>query len=193
MGPYPLNAVRNLFGAEPIEVFATGVCTDPERFVDVNGKPFEDTVAVTLKFEASRVASFVLSYNGGDVDDLRIVGSKGDLFEKPAYQVGTAIKHVLTVQKSESLESFKETDHFGGEMKYFSNCILADKQPEPDGEEGMLDVRVLEAIEKSLATGTVQTLAPYYRSRRPDVHQGETLSAVKEPKLVGAHKPGEGR
>ncbi len=80
MGPYPLNAVRNLFGAEPIEVFATGVCTDPERFVDVNGQPFEDTVAVTLKFEAERVASFVLSYNGGDVDDLRIVGSKGDLF-----------------------------------------------------------------------------------------------------------------
>ena len=27
MGPYPLNMVRNLFGAEPLEVFATGVKT----------------------------------------------------------------------------------------------------------------------------------------------------------------------
>ena len=31
MGPYPINTVRALFGAEPTEVFATGVCTDPAR------------------------------------------------------------------------------------------------------------------------------------------------------------------
>ena len=193
MGPYPLNAVRNLFGAEPIEVFATGVCTDPERFRDATGAPFDDTVAVTLKFEAERVASFVVSYNGGDVDEYRIVGSKGDLFSKPAYQVGTAIEHTLTVNKSESTESFKKTDHFGGELKYFSECILEDRQPEPDGVEGMLDVRVLEAVERSLLTGTVQKLQPYHRSKRPDPKQVEKLRAVQEPELVGAHKPSDGR
>ena len=57
----------------------------------------------------------------------------------------------------------------------------------------MLDVRVLEAVERSLKTGTVQTLAPYQRSKRPDVKQAQTLSAVKEPKLVDSHKPSEGR
>ncbi len=82
------------------------------------------------------------------------LGRRATCSEKPAYQVGTAIKHILTVGKSESAESFKETDHFGGEMKYFSDCILNGKEPEPDGEEGMLDVRVLEAIERSLETGT---------------------------------------
>ena len=193
MGPYPLNAVRNLFGAEPIEVFASGVCTDPERFQDESGKPFEDTVAVTLKFEADRMAAFSVSYSGGDVDDYRIVGSKGDLFSEPAYQVAKAIEHVVTVDKKKSDESFKETDQFGGEMKYFSECVLEDKQPEPDGEEGMLDVRVLAAIERSLTTGTVQTLAPYHRSRRPDVAQAETLGSVKEPKLVSSHKPSDGQ
>jgi predicted dehydrogenase len=193
MGPYPLNAVRNLFGAEPIEVFATGVCTDPERFHDKEGKPFDDTVAVTLKFEGERVASFVLSYNGGDVDDFRIVGSKGDLYSNPAYQVGTAIAHELTVEKKKSSESFKKTDHFGGELKYFSDCILNDENPEPDGEEGMLDVRVLAAIEQSLLTGAVQKLEPYKRTRRPAVNQAEKLGAVSEPKLVGAHKPSEGQ
>ena len=193
MGPYPINAVRNLFGAEPIEVFATGVCTDPDRFVDAEGKPFEDTVAVTLKFEANRVASFVLSYNGGDVDDYRIVGNKGHLFSDPAYQVGVQIEHQLTVAKAKSSESFKKTDHFGGELKYFSDCILNDRNPEPDGEEGMLDVRVVAAIEQALKTGLVQKLPPYTRSRRPDVHQAETLNPVPEPELVGAHKPSEGQ
>ena len=193
MGPYPLNAVRNLFGAEPIEVFATGVCTNPESFTDSSGKPFDDTVTVTLKFEAERVACFVVSYSGGDCDEFRVVGSKGDLFSKPAYQVGAAMKHVLTIDKKESNESFKETDHFGGELKYFSECVIEGKHPEPDGQEGMLDVRVLAAIEQALLTGTVQKLAPVYRSRRPDLKQVQKLAAVSEPKLVGAHKPGEGQ
>jgi predicted dehydrogenase len=193
MGPYPLNAVRNLFGSEPIEVFATGVCTDPERFVDGNGEPFEDTVAVTLKFEANRVASFVVSYNGGDVDDYRIVGDKGDLFSNPAYQVGMKIEHTMTVQKSKSSESFKKTDQFGGELKYFSDCILNGTNPEPDGEEGMLDVRVIAAIAQSLKTGAAQKLPSYRRTKRPSVRQAEELGAVSEPELVGAHKPSEGQ
>ncbi len=193
MGPYPINAVRNLFGAEPVEVFATGVCTDPARFVGTDGKPFDDTVSVTLKFEAERMAAFTLTYNGGDVDDYRIVGNKGDLFSEPAYQVNQAIAHVLTVDKKKHSESFKATDHFGGEIKYFSQCILDGKDPEPDGEEGMLDVRVIAAIEQSLLTGMVHKLAPYKRSKRPQTDQAETLNAVPEAELVGAHKPSEGR
>ena len=193
MGTYPLNAVRNLFGAEPVEVFATGVCTDPTKFLGVDGKPFDDTVAVTLKFEAERVASFVVSYNGGDLDDYRIVGAKGDLFSQPAYQVGVAIEHVVTVDKSTSTEKFKKTDHFGGEVRYFAECILNDRTPEPDGEEGMLDVRVLAAIERALLTGEVQKLDPVHRKRRPDLAQVQTLRAVSEPELIDAHKPTDGR
>ncbi len=197
MGPYPINAVRNLFGAEPIEVFATGVCTDPSRFIDAAGKPFDDTVSVTLKFEAERVAAFTLTYNGGNVDDYRIVGAQGDLYSNPAYQVGSAIKHILTTMESgkevKHNESFKTTDHFGGELKYFSECILNNHEPEPDGEEGMLDVRVIAAIEQSLLTGTVQKLAPFHRSKRPNPAQVQTLSAVSEPELIAAHKPSEGQ
>ncbi len=193
MGPYPLNMVRNVFGAEPIRVAAMGVNTDPERFADESGKPFDDTVAVTLTFPDERVASFSLSYSGGDVDDYRVVGSKGDLYSNPAYQVGSGMKHEVTVDKKKSTESFKTTDHFGGEMKYFSECILDGRQPEPDGEEGMLDVRVLEAIERALTTGQTETLAPYHRSRRPDPKQVQELRKVKEPELVGAHKPSEGQ
>lgn len=187
MGPYCINAVRNLFGAEPTEVYATGVTTDPQRFT------MEDTVAVTLKFPADRVAAFVVSYNGGDVDDYRIVGDKGSIFSDPAYQVGVAIKHRTVIGKDESSESFKKTDHFGGELKYFSDCVLNGRNPEPGGEEGLLDVRVIAAIEESLRTNRPVPLAPYERSRRPSEDQVEELSAVKEPELVGAHKPSEGR
>ena len=193
MGPYTINQARMLFGAEPLEVTATGVCTDPERFLGEDGKPFDDTVAVTLKFPAERVAAFALSYSGGDVDEFRVVGNKGDLFSKPAYQVGAAMKHILTVDKEESTETFQKTDHFGGELKYFSACVLEDRNPEPDGEEGMLDVRVIAAIEQALATGQTIKLEPYTRTRRPEPQQVEKLSAVKEGELVGAHKPSDGQ
>jgi predicted dehydrogenase len=187
MGPYTINAARNLFGAEPLEVYATGVNTDPQRFT------MQDTVAVTLKFPSNRVAAFVVSYNGGDVDDYRIVGDKGSIFSDPAYQVGVAIKHRIVIGKDESTDTFKKTDHFGGELKYFSDCVLNNRQPEPGGEEGLFDIRVIAAIEESLRTNRPVPLAPYHRSRRPSEAQVEKLGAVTEPELVGAHKPSDGR
>jgi len=187
MGPYTINAARNLFGAEPEEVYATGVCTDPQRFT------MEDTVAVTMKFPGKRIAAFVLSYNGGDVDDYRIIGEKGSLLSDPAYQVGTAMRHKLIQQKRTHEKLFSKTDHFGGELYYFSNCILNNDRPEADGEEGMLDVRVLVACEESLRTNRPVPLAPYHRKRRPVESQGEEFSAPHQPELVGAHKPSEGR
>lgn len=183
MGPYPINAARSLFGAEPTEVWATGVCTDPARF------NFEDTVAVTLKFPGTRVAAFTLSYNGGDVDDFRIVGTRGDLFSQPAYQVGAAPEHMTTHGGKKRSETFPRTDQFGGELKYFSDCILHGCEPEPDGEEGLLDVRIIAAIERALLTGDPQHLDPRRRSRRPTADQFEALPPIEEPGLVDAKKP----
>ena len=191
MGPYPLNMVRNLFGAEPIEVSATGISTDPDRF------NFDDTVSVTLRFgegkaRDSRVASFTVSYNGGDVDDFRVVGEKGDIFSQPAYQVGSAMQHIKTIAKEKTTQTFSTTDQFGGELRYFSECILNNINPEADGEEGRLDVRVIAAIERSLITGQPQRLDPAHRTRRPVASQIQDLYAVEEPELVGAKKPSEG-
>lgn len=188
MGPYPINTVRNLFGAEPIEVSAMGVRTDPERFRD-----FEDQVAVNLRFPGDRIATMLMSYSGADLDDYRVVGTLGDLYSSPAFGMNAAMKHVTTVGKNKSEESFPKTDHFGGELKYFSNCILEGRQPEADGEEGMLDIRVIAAVERALQTGQPQTLEPYTRSVRPTSDQEEKLKVPKEPQLIDVHKPAEGR
>jgi hypothetical protein len=70
--------------------------------------------------------------------------------------------------------------------------VIAGRDPEPDGEEGMLDVRVLVAVEQSLKTGMPVKLAPYTRARRASPDLEETLSPVKIPDLIGANKPSEG-
>lgn len=188
MGPYPINTARNLFGAEPIEVSAMGVRTDPERFRD-----FDDQVAVNLKFPGERLATMLMSYSGADLDDFRIVGTLGDLYSTPAFGMNAAMKHTTTIGKSKSEETFPRTDHFGGELKYFSACILENREPEADGEEGMLDIRVIAAVQQALESGQPQTLEPYVRDRRPTGQQVEKLKSPKEPQLIDAHKPSEGR
>lgn len=190
MGPYPINTARSFFGAEPIEVSAMGTRTDPERFRD-----FDDQVAVSLRFPGGQLATMLLSYSGSDLDDFRIVGTLGDLYSSPAFAMPGGFKHTVTVgeTKKKTEESFKPTDQFGGELKYFSDCILHDQKPEADGEEGMLDIRIIAALERALETGQPQKLGAYVRRRRPTQNQEEKLKKVDQPELVGVHRPSEGR
>jgi predicted dehydrogenase len=184
MGPYPVNAVRNLFGAEPTEVSAFG-----SRHANSGLGDFDDTVAVMLRFPEGRLAHFVVSYYGNAIDSYMVLGTKGSLQVQPGYTYGKSLEHSLTIGEKKDNVSYKNTDHFGGEMKYFSDCILHDIDPEPDAEEGLADVRVLEAIERSLKTGEVQKLAPFTRSKHIDPDQVVRLGAVKPPEPVHASSP----
>lgn len=190
MGPYPINTARNFFGAEPIEVSAIGTRTEPERFRD-----FDDQVALNLRFPGGQLATMLLSYSGSDLDDYRIVGTLGDLYSSPAFGMAGGFKHTITIgeTKKKTEESFKPTDQFGGELKYFSDCVVNNQQPEADGEEGMLDIRVIAAVQRALETGQPQKLDPYVRRRRPVEEQVQKLKKVDEPELIGVHQPSKGR
>lgn len=187
MGPYPINAARNLFGAEPIEVSATGV-RNPELGFD-----FDDTVSVTMRFPGERLAQFVVSYAGDPAGQYHVVGTKGVL-EVSGYGFGpgVSINHKLLIGGKSETRSFPETDQFGGETRYFSDCILNGRDPEPGGEEGRADVRILVAIEAALRTGQPQKLEPFTRARRPDPAQKTELANVEPPPLVNAAAPDEG-
>lgn len=187
MGPYPINAARMVFGAEPIEVTATGV-HDP-------GLPFDfhETVSVSLRFPGHRLAQFTVSYAGNPIDQYRVVGEKGDLELSPAYMFGLGLKHRLTIGEKTTEREFPATDQFGGELHYFSDCILHEHEPEPNGAEGLADVRIIAAIERALETGEVQKVEAGGAARPlPDPRQVERLPMVKAPELVEAAAPGEG-
>lgn len=189
MGPYPVNAARYIFGDEPTEVASAVGTMHPQSGFK---QDFFDTVAVTLRFPENRLAQFNLSYFGDPTDSLVAVGTEGVLEANPAYTFGSSLTQtVIADGKTTEERSFKNTDQFGGELKYFSDCILNDEDPEPDGEEGYADVRVLEAILKALQSGQAVKLEPFERSRRIDTErQKMTLAAVSTPELVHASNPG---
>ena len=121
-----------------------------------------------------------------------VVGTKGNIVMDPGYMYGKSLAQASTIGKDESTKSFKNTDHFGGELKYFSDCILNNKDPEPDAEEGYADVRVLEGILESLKTGKSVQLEPFARLKRIDPFtQVETLSAQSSPELINTSNPGK--
>ncbi|MCJ2011588.1 Gfo/Idh/MocA family protein [Methylobacterium sp. J-076] len=184
MGTYPLNAVRNLFGEEPVEVSALGSRRPDSPFA------FDGTVAVTLRFPSGRLAQFTVSYETDAVDAYRVTGTKGDLHLQPAFLFGMGLGGTLTRGGEKERLAYPSVDQFGGQTRYFSDCILHDRAPEPDGEEGLCDIRILEAVERALATGRTQTLAPMTRSRRPDPAQGMALPEVEPPPMVNAAQPG---
>ncbi|MEE2951585.1 MAG: Gfo/Idh/MocA family oxidoreductase [Pseudomonadota bacterium] len=186
MGAYPINAVRNLFEAEPTEVMAIGTRT--ERGLDC-----DDTVSVILRFTEGRSASFTLSYSAESIDRFHLVGSEGIIEAMPAFGFGegTAISYRLTKDGETSEHKAPVVDQFGGETEYFSNCILNDRDPEPNGEEGLCDMIVLAAIERALQTGEPQKLEPRSRQRRISKDEKRELPLAKVPDFVNTDVPME--
>jgi predicted dehydrogenase len=185
MAPYPINAIRYLFGAEPEAVVSAIGTRTPGAGLDL-----DDTIAVTLRMPGDRLAQFTVSYAANSVDSLIIAGSKGAINLSPAFGFGKPIEQYVTIGEKESHESFKATDQFGGELRYFSDCILHDRDPEPDAEEGLADLRVIEGIVRAMETGQSQTLEPFVRSRRIDpAAQVQKLGTVSGPKPVKVAQP----
>jgi len=193
MGTYPINACRNIFRCEPIEVCALGFKTPGRESLQLD----YDAVTVTLRFPQDRIACFTVSYSASGSEFYHIVGTKGDIMVSPCYMFGQGfkLKYKGKFEGKEEEKEFSETDQFAGETEYFSSCILEDRQVEPNGEEGWLDVRILEAVERSLQScGKPQNLPPYARhcppACLPTKEQVQELSLPpSEPKLVNASPP----
>jgi predicted dehydrogenase len=188
MGPYPINGVRNIFEDEPLEAFATATRHSESGFTDL-----DDTISVVLRFPRERIAQFTVSYYGNPIDRYTVVGSQGLVDVNPGFTYGKSLEYTLQIGEDKQHKSFKNTDHFGGEMKYFSDCILSGKDPEPDGFEGLADVRVIEAALRSIKSGRFEKVEPVSINKRISTDQEESLGAEKTPEMVHASAPARGK
>lgn len=179
LGIYCVNAARNLFRAEPNLVLATMQKRDG----------VDDTTTAILRFPGGQVAQFTVSNSVAGVSAYRIAGSDGDLRVEPAYEYSGKLEHHLTIDGKSKSESFGKRDQFAPELEYFSRCILEDRTPEPNGEEGVDDVRVIEAILRSAETGEPVALEPRQRARRPTLSLESKKPAVSKQQTVNAPSP----
>jgi predicted dehydrogenase len=166
IGVYCINAARYLFRAEPKEVMAISVNAGKKALEEI-----DESTGALLRFEGERVAAFVTSFNSTDVGSYRIVGTKGQLHVDPAYEYAEGLAYELTVNGKMTRKRIGKRDQFAPEVLYFSDCILKNREPEPSGEEGMQDVRIVEALYESAETGKAVGLPPFERTQRPTGRQ----------------------
>jgi predicted dehydrogenase len=180
IGVYCINAARNLFRDEPLEVRALCAGT----LGDV-----EESVGALLRFPNERSAAFLCSFGAADTSHYRLVGTKGDLVVEPAYEYAVPLRHRLTVDGETSERRFAKRDQFAPELLYFSDCVLHDRDPEPSAEEGLADVRVIQALYRSAQSGRAVELAPYSRRERPSLEQEIRRPPIDKPETVHVQSP----
>ncbi|AJE33005.1 putative glucose-fructose oxidoreductase [Corynebacterium humireducens NBRC 106098 = DSM 45392] len=174
-GAYPLNLARHLFRAEPVRVHALGTRNDDRDF------NFRDTVGVTLRFPDDRIAQYTLSYAADDVDNFTLVGAEGSMTSDSCYGYAPEPPRNVTVttESGTKTRTAESMDQFAGEIRYFVDCLRSGTRPEPDGEEGLADVRVFAAVEESLRTGAEVILPP--RSFGPGLSRDQVRAIPPRP------------
>ena len=187
IGVYCINAVRYLFGAEPMEVVAFSANCGDQRF-----QQCEETTSAILRFPGrERLATFTCSFGATDVSTYRVVGSKGELVMDPAYEYAGELKQRVTVDGRTRQKTFPKRDQFAPELISFSECILNGAAPEPSGWEGLADVRIIRALYQSADTGQPVTLEPFTKEDRPSLEQELRRPPVSQPELVNTEAPSE--
>lgn len=155
VGIYSLNAARYLVGEEPVEVsaFESTDRSDP-RFRTV-----EDRIDFLLRFPSGVIANCVSSYSSGH-NDYRVIGTDGWIGMEPATPYDG---HVMQIRKNWVTERRElptpAKNQFVGQLDHLPECIRSGSDPIVSGEEGLKDLRIIEAIYQSAREGRAIRLA----------------------------------
>ncbi|WP_420144257.1 Gfo/Idh/MocA family protein [Sphingobium sp.] len=150
IGIYSLNATRYLTGEEPVEVSAIE-STDRS---DPRFKTVEDRISFLLRFPSGIVANCISSYSSGH-NRYRIAGTQGWIEMEPATSyTGQTMMIRRDNATTPRTVPVPTKNQFAGQLDHLAECILRDETPIVAGEEGLADLRVIEAIYKSAAERT---------------------------------------
>jgi predicted dehydrogenase len=183
IGVYCINAARYLFQDEPTEVSAIAESTEDPRFAEI-----DEMIAVTMKFPDHRIANFTISFGAAASADYELVGTKGRLRLENAYEYSAARKLTVQIGDKKEVRPFAKHDQFAPELIYFSDCVLRDRVIEPSGEEGLIDVEIVEAIQQSIDRGRPVPLDPDWKGERPSPRMQIIRKGIREPS--GVHVTG---
>lgn len=148
MGIYCINAARAFFNDEPYEVMGWSASGEDQRF-----EKCDEMTSAIMRFPGNRLATFTSSFGAAKTDQLRLVGSLGEVEMSPAFGYATHLRYELTLADDMRARAFKKRDQFSPELSYFADCIRKGVNPEPDGYEGMADVQIIQAIYRSAREG----------------------------------------
>ena len=148
MGVYAIQGSRYALGKEPLWVTATEEKTKPELFKEV-----DETVFWELEFPGKIMAKGKSSYNA-NWGHLKVQAEKGNFELEPAYGYGG-----IGGSTSKGKMNFPQINQQAAQMDDFARCIVEKKATRVPGEEGLKDMKVIDAIYRSIASGQREKIA----------------------------------
>ncbi len=142
MGIYSIQGTRYTLGKEPIAVKATQEKTRPDFFKEV-----DETIFWELEFPGGFKSTGKSSYNH-DWSYLKVDADHGKFELGPAYGYG-GIDGSINGKPMQ----FPQIVQQAAQMDDFVKCVTLNKQSRVPGEEGLKDMKVVDAIYKSLDSG----------------------------------------
>jgi predicted dehydrogenase len=146
IGIYSINGARYMLGEEPVWVTAQEVKTDPVKFKE----GIDETITFQLGFPSGAVASCLSTYNMNNLDRFFITGKGGFAELYPATGYGP-----IQGRTSKGELTQPHVTHQTVQMDEMAQIILEGKQPvvPVDGEEGVKDMKIIDAIFQACKTG----------------------------------------
>jgi predicted dehydrogenase len=151
MGIYSLQAARYMTGEEPIAVTARESTDrrDP-RFREV-----EDMIEWTLEFPSGAIAGCQSMYSANQ-NHVLLMGDKGRIELEPATRYDGNRMWTGRDGRETAITSPPPgpgKTQFAGQLDHLAECILDGREPIVSGEEGLRDMRIVEAIYRSVREG----------------------------------------
>ncbi|MGC5799817.1 Gfo/Idh/MocA family protein [Sphingomonas sp. NFX23] len=151
MGIYSLQAARYMTGEEPIAVTARESTDrrDP-RFREV-----EDMIEWTLEFPSGAIAGCQSMYSANQ-NHILLMGDKGRIELEPATRYDGNKMWTGRDGRETAITSPPPgpgKTQFAGQLDHLAECILDGREPIVSGEEGLRDMRIVEAIYRSVREG----------------------------------------
>lgn len=151
IGIYAVNGARYMIGEEPIWVTAQEVKTNPEKFKE----GVDETITFQLGFPGGALASCLSTYTMNNLDRFFLNGDKGFAEMQPSTGYGPIKGRTHLGELTQP-----HTTHQTVQMDEMAGIILQGKKPvvPVDGEEGVKDLKIMDAIYKAVKTGKKEDL-----------------------------------
>lgn len=153
IGIYCINAVRYLFKENPAGVFVYNTRHETGPFSEV-----DESVTAVMRFSQAKTATFTCSFNSPSNGYYEVYGDKGMLRLDNAYDYRGPRELTTVIKEKKTKKKYKWADQFALEISNFSNCILKNKTVEPSGEEGLTDIAIIEAMNRSMESGQSESV-----------------------------------
>lgn len=145
LGIYSVNTMRWIAGSSPIEARAHAWTEDPKRFSEV-----EDNIAFWLTHPDGLVCQGSSSFSAAAASFVQVHGEKGWAALNPAFAFEEERRLFGKIQGRWFEQAFQVIDEFALELDAFADCIYSQRNPEPDGMEGLRDIATIQAVYQSV-------------------------------------------